>query len=109
MKRDNIQKLLNWAGPSLGQTCPPVLTEIDFSGAALWAGRNGFFAFDQALHVFPVGDGSRGYDIHAWNSNMLWKFEYDNEEISRCFCFAEDIFGTQFAVLGSTVVSLNPE
>jgi len=36
---------------------------------------NGFCAFESALHVFSARSGDE-IDLNAWNSDVLWRFEY---------------------------------
>lgn len=37
--------------------------------------RNGFYAYESALHVFPFVEGGAGAncDLLSWNSTSLWK------------------------------------
>jgi hypothetical protein len=80
---------------------------MDFKGLAspaattslreLLALRNGFFAADSALHVFPAGTAMQGYDLVGWNAPTLWKVEYKSA-LDQFVFFAEDIFGTQFGM-----------
>lgn len=46
--------------------------------------------------------------LEAWNNHALWKDEFDGlaDEV---FCFAEDVFGVQFAVEGDKIVTFDPE
>ncbi|CAN7142846.1 SMI1/KNR4 family protein [Acidovorax sp. LjRoot38] len=73
--------------------------------------KNGFYAFEEALHVFSWDDSiSQGQilGLQAWNEKTLWRDWYQGltEEL---FFFAEDIFGGQFALKGREVVSFDPE
>lgn len=66
---------------------------------------DGFFAFESALHVFPLTDNNNQREsIASWNRQIefidTYNLEYPNEII-----FAEDAIGGQF-VLTSTGVSL---
>lgn len=73
--------------------------------------RNGFYAFEGALHVFPEKvDNSYAQEISLseWNAPNLWRFEYEHLTDGLCF-FAEDIFGVQFAIKQDYVVSFDPE
>lgn len=71
----------------------------------LLAQRNGFFAFESALLVRPIGGP---LDVLAWNSPQGWRSEY-GDSTSGLFFFAEDIFGGQFAVDSDRVVTFDPE
>lgn len=60
--------------------------------------KNGFYAFEQALHVFPLGSDITGtMTLEEWNSSTLWRSAYDDLTEGLLF-FAEDIFGDQFCV-----------
>src|SRR5437899_8720714 len=58
--------------------------------------KNGFYAFESALHVFPITqDPSDG--VEGWNSMSLWRQEY--EELSEGFLFfGEDVLQDQFCL-----------
>ncbi len=79
--------------------------------AALLSGRNGFYAFEGALHVFPLVESSSEEDgpgLEAWNESGLWSDWYHGL-VDGMFFFAEDAFGGQFAIRGDEVVSFDPE
>ncbi|MBO0912515.1 MAG: SMI1/KNR4 family protein [Acidobacteria bacterium] len=58
--------------------------------------KNGFYAFEYALHAFPLtGDPETGLD--AWNAGSLWRDEYQDLAEGLLF-FAEDIFEDQFCL-----------
>src|SRR5262245_50620985 len=60
--------------------------------------KNGFYAFEQALHVLPVlSDITHTMTLEEWNSNGLWRNSYDRLSDGLLF-FAEDIFGDQFCL-----------
>lgn len=70
---------------------------------------NSFFAFDAGVQVFHAGDEGLGPDLMAWNGAELWKQTYGGLA-EDYFCFAQDVLGTQFAVVGgATVVAVDPE
>lgn len=70
---------------------------------------NGFYAFESALHVFPAGAaGSELPGLGEWNSATLWRDAY-KELAEGLLFFAEDVFGGQFALRGSEVVTFEPE
>jgi hypothetical protein len=72
------------------------------------SGKNGFFAFESALHVFPVTSDKSIIDIDRWNSDNLWKCEY-GELTNGLFFFAEDVFGVQFCIANDSVSTFDPE
>jgi hypothetical protein len=76
----------------------------------LLARKNGFYAFESALHVFPAAPaGAPGRSLAEWNAPGLWKAAY-GDLAPTGVCFAEDVFGGQF-VLGpdGTVDRFDPE
>jgi hypothetical protein len=73
--------------------------------------KNGFYAFEGALHVFPWCNFSQKENViglQAWNEKKLWRDWYQ-ELTDGLFFFAEDIFGGQFALRGDEIVSFEPE
>jgi hypothetical protein len=73
--------------------------------------KNGFYAFEGALHVLPSIDSAKQENIiglHAWNESSLWRDWYQGIT-DGLFFFAEDVFGGQFALRGNEVVSFDPE
>lgn len=69
--------------------------------------KNGFYAFESSLHVFPSGV-SQGMDLEKWNSPKLWRNEYEDLADGLLF-FAEDIFGGQFRLNENGVYLFDPE
>lgn len=71
--------------------------------------RNGFWAFEQALHIFPAATHPiNDYDLISWNSNNLWKNCYEDMSEGLIF-FGEDIFGSQFAISENCICRFDPE
>jgi hypothetical protein len=102
-------------------SAPLILTPpragVTFEGAAisrlqellaLLSQRNGFYAFESALHVFPLGSRAGVIDLETWNTQTLWRFEFGDLADGLLF-FAEDIFGMQFAIRGDRIYSFDPE
>ena len=70
--------------------------------------KNGFYAFESALHVFPIGSKESVMDLESWNSDNSWRNEY--AELARdCFFFAEDVFGQQFCFKKGAIHTFDPE
>jgi hypothetical protein len=83
------------------------LDEVD----SMLAQKNGFYAFEGALHVFPEQAGDvnpQEITLAEWNGRKLWRVEYD-DLTEGLFFFAEDIFGVQFAIQKNDIVSFDPE
>jgi len=57
--------------------------------------RNGFFAFESALEVFPIGRSEKSYPLGAWNDENTWLSYYQDLRPSGV-CFAQSAFGDQF-------------
>jgi hypothetical protein len=58
--------------------------------------KNGFYAFESALHVFPL-TSSVGMSLEEWNADSLWRSGYQDMAEGLLF-FAEDIFQNQFCL-----------
>ncbi|GGM89423.1 hypothetical protein GCM10010106_41060 [Thermopolyspora flexuosa] len=68
--------------------------------------KNGFYAFESSLHVYPWGGGPGSGEF--WNDPRLWREEYGDAVAGLTF-FAEDAFGFQFATDGDAIFSFDPE
>jgi hypothetical protein len=99
-----LRELLRIAGPAVGAAAaddplPGRLNELLQS-------RNGFYAFESALHVLPRLErpDPATMDFGRWNDGALWRGEYGGLADGLTF-FAEDLFGGQFALRGDEVVT----
>ena len=70
--------------------------------------KNGFYAFESALHVLSCDGNSQEYDVVRWNSADLWRNEYA-DMAEGCVFFAEDVFGNQFCLRGRQVFTFDAE
>jgi len=70
--------------------------------------KNGFYAFERALHVFPAASHGGELGVIDWNEPGLWRDEYGSA-VDGAVYFAEDLFGVQFGLREGTVVQLDPE
>src|SRR4051812_25431454 len=77
--------------------------------ADLLAERNGFYAFESALHVFGSGPCAVADSLEGWNSAAGWIASYEGLADGLFFFFAEDAFGAQFAVRGEEILTFDPE
>ena len=69
--------------------------------------RNGFYAFESALHVFPLtSDPASG--LQAWNAESLWRHAYKDLAHGLLF-FAEDVFQDQFCLSNKGVMRFDAE
>jgi hypothetical protein len=109
-----VEKLLSISSEPFAQT-PPVNPELLTTyplGPELLSileRKNGFYAFESALHVFPLTSESvNGSNLAEWNSGSLWRNDYGDLTSGLLF-FAEDIFQDQFCLSGSGVLRFKAE
>ena len=103
-----LTELLSIAGPSIGAADPEVREIAELELRSVLTERNGFYAFDSALHVFPTGWAGDEVSIEQWNAPALWCDAYGDMTDGLLF-FAEDAFGVQFALHQGAVVTFDPE
>lgn len=70
--------------------------------------RNGFYAFESALHLFPCGPAENDIPLITWNSSELWRNEYGSLADAMLF-FGEDAFGNQFCIRGNRICTFEAE
>jgi hypothetical protein len=70
--------------------------------------KNGFYAFESALHVYSTEAVGGNVGLFEWNSPSLWIAEYGGMA-DGCLFFAEDIFGVQFCIKSEGIFSFEPE
>ena len=75
---------------------------------ALLQVRNGFYAFSNALHVFPSASSDLSWGLEDWNMPGLWKHEYETF-VDPGLCFAQDVFANQFSIKGGTIYRFDAE
>ncbi len=108
---DSFQRLVSNASPALGEALTGRaigIGEREAELSKLLALRNGFFAFESALHVFPNGSGVAGWSLEDWNAGPAWKDAYGGSADGALF-FAEDAFGGQFAIKDGAIARFDPE
>ena len=110
-----IMKLVRLGGAALCDTGPVIQPDLvpDQTLRAtklldLLRAKNGFYAFESALHVFPAGAAHDGPSLADWNTGTGWRGEYGSLA-EGCFFFAEDIFGGQFCLFDGCVMGFDPE
>jgi hypothetical protein len=112
----NTEKLISLGGDALGPSPSHHVADVLLTGAGalgrelldLLFRKNGFYAFESALHVFPIGKVPGVMDLLTWNSNELWKRDYGPLIKDHIF-FAEDLFGAQYCISGGKVCFFDPE
>jgi hypothetical protein len=110
---DAVSSLLGIATDSILVSDEPVnLDSLGFATdqlAGLLQRRNGFYVFESALHVFPVGDATEVMTLGRWNDRKLWIRDYHGAADDLLF-FAEDALCNQFALRrDGTVARFDPE
>ncbi len=71
--------------------------------------KNGFYAFESALHVFPHTQNlSPGRSLEEWNSDSLWRERYGKLAEGLLF-FAEEVFQDQFCLTQEGVFRFRAE
>ncbi|MCB1878412.1 MAG: SMI1/KNR4 family protein [Chromatiales bacterium] len=111
----SLKELLSSASTSLSEHEPEVSDQlaalagslaVDF--LAFLQQRNGFYALESALHVFPSHSSQQEIGLLDWNENALWRNDYQGLA-DDCLFFAEDVFGGQFCIKDSKVYTFDPE
>src|SRR5271166_3116146 len=69
--------------------------------------KNGFYAFESALHVFPLASAV-GMSLEEWNADTLWRNGYQDLAEGLLF-FAEDVFQNQFCLAADGVLRFDAE
>lgn len=105
----NTNKLLEIASDALGGACCPSLSgSIGADIAEMLIARNGYYAFESALHVFPFESNTGHLSLSDWNSADGWRKYYGRLTEGWVF-FAENILGDQFAINDEQIAYFDPE
>ena len=110
----SVEKLLSVSSEPLAHTSPikNKLLEDHRLGPELLRmleRKNGFYAFESALHVFPLtSEPVSGASLIEWNSNVCWRSDYGDLTSGLLF-FAENIFQDQFCLSASGVLRFHAE
>lgn len=115
MLGSSILKLMSLASAPLSQSCARGdFGSVKFSGplrnelVSILKEKNGFNAFESALHFFPAQTSLLSVGIEEWNRPNGWRKEYGKLS-EGCLFFAEDIFGGQFCIESNCVWQFDPE
>src|SRR5690606_11216951 len=107
-----LEQLLGAARGPLG---PPVRVDLGTDDGPLqelsWmlGTCNGFYLYNAGIQVYRAGSVGVGPDLATWNHFETWKETYTHR-VRDLFCFAQDLFGIQFAIVGNEkVVAFDPE
>jgi len=111
----DLDKLISIGSQPLEIGAPGVSKEVERLAGDLLpqlkyllGSKNGFVAFESALHVFSAGSAFGFYGLNEWNRPDLWVSEYGGVADGFLF-FAEDIFGEQFGIREHAVYRFRPE
>src|ERR1051326_6970906 len=112
---DPIEKLLSISSEPLSEQ-PVTMNHPAFASygqlglelSDLLHQRNGFYAFESALHVLPAANFEQEMTLGGWNAFGLWRHEYGGLADKMLF-FAEDAFGDQFCLHDGNVCSFDAE
>jgi hypothetical protein len=115
MSSGAIEKLLTLASDPISSGPALVSVQGTKAGAKIVAEwlklldrRNGFYCFENALHVFATRSGAGTLSLSEWNETDRWRQEY--KELDRGGLFvAEDVFGDQFCILAESIYSFDSE
>lgn len=114
---NSLRKLTSISSPALTKNKPCISQELMHLSGNLTSQlhellkiKNGFYAFESALHVFPSADPilCKTMSLETWNEQHLWRGEY-NHLTEGCLFFAEDIFGSQFCIHTNQICIFEPE
>jgi len=102
---DSLAKLLSISSASLLPAWRPEEEELLASFGrpgeellGLLRLKNGFFAFESALHVFPLGSSPEMLNLRDWNAPETWSGDYGDLLPRPSLFFAQEIFGDQFYI-----------
>lgn len=109
----SLRKLLAIASEPLSDASPEIPPWNDAPALRaelerLLSEKNGFYAFESALHVLPGSAVAVQPHLARWNSPRGWREIYGPETDGLLF-FAQDAFASQFALSRRGVVRFNPE
>jgi hypothetical protein len=74
----------------------------------MYQNKNGFYAFESALHVYPAQSCLPEIGLDNWNASDNWKKFYNGMADELMF-FAEDIFANQFCIKNNNIYCFNSE
>jgi hypothetical protein len=110
-----IDKILEISGPALSGGEPILIAGSEDQAdslvadlASLLRGKNGFYALESALHVFPAQSAAGDLGLDRWNASECWRMAFDGMT-EGCFFFAENVFGDQFALKRDGIYQFDAE
>lgn len=113
--KSSLARLISLGGVSLNDDMPPEISgemglsdELRDELLSILIEKNGFYAFESALHFFPARTSKNSIGVDDWNRTGGWRDCYGSLA-EGCIFFAEDIFGGQFCISGNAVWRFDPE
>jgi hypothetical protein len=112
---NELEKLLSISSAPFASTCNVASVLRRQKGAvyddlqAMLNRKNGFTAFECALVVFPTTDSRSVIGLDSWNELNSWRRWYRECIPDDTICFAQDLFGGQFAASERRIIRLDPE
>ncbi len=110
-----LKKLLEISSDSISTKEPVIKIEIVGTSKELFQQlinilkkKNGFLVFESALRFFPADPTLAKREITRWNNPDVWIGFFDGMAAGAIF-FAEDVFGSQFCIVGDEIRSFDPE
>lgn len=110
-----LKKIISIASPPLSSGEPELDSALCFRAGdlavellALLKEKNGFYAFEGALHLFPTVTNNGDMGLNEWNDIDCWRYSYDGLDKEALF-FGEDIFGVQFCIKDNRIYTFDPE
>jgi hypothetical protein len=113
-KMTRTEKLLSISSAPLcgePEIFPEILNGYEFGPELfkLLRTKNGFYAFESALHVFPTQCSPNcEIDLETWNSDALWRHSY-GELTQGLLFFAEDVVQDQFCLSPTRILRFKAE
>lgn len=112
---NDLYKLLSISSSSLSNHKPEISEKMrELAGSLaddlviMLCQRNGFYAFERSLHVFPTHSSYNEIGLDDWNDDSLWRSRY-NHLSYQCLFFGQDIFGHQFCIKQDRIFIFDPE
>src|SRR5690242_13286221 len=104
----SLERLLAISSDAIASKQARPAARIPDDLALLLEERNGFYAFESALEVFPLGPSHKSFGLAEWNAPDTWINAYCDLAPDG-ICFAQDIFGGQFVRSDRGVDIFEPE
>jgi hypothetical protein len=113
----HLQELLKSAGGAIGgQPSQDATRSLSALGprqqelVQLLEARNGFFAFENALHVLPISSSANPrIELQKFNFPSGWKAAYWDGCCEDILFFAINLFGILYGIQGSAIVRFDNE